>query len=125
MAGSFGSRVRDCEPGDRGRMARPGCEPLTREPAIDRRSRARSSVMRSGTLIRVFALAVWVGMPITADGQEPTTRAETLQREREEKAKQLTPPEQSRVERTLMDLESGRLFERILNPAEGLYPKMG
>ena len=24
-----------------------------------------------------------------------------------------------------MDLESGRLFERLLNPAEGLYPKIG
>jgi hypothetical protein len=25
----------------------------------------------------------------------------------------------------LIDLESGRVFERILNPAEGLYPKIG
>ena len=24
-----------------------------------------------------------------------------------------------------MDLESGRVFERLLNPAEGLYPKIG
>jgi hypothetical protein len=57
--------------------------------------------------------------------QEPATRAETLQREREDKAKDLAPPESNRLERTLRDLESGRLFERLLNPAEWLYPKMG
>jgi outer membrane protein assembly factor BamA len=57
--------------------------------------------------------------------QEPATRAETLQRQREEKAQRLTPATPNRVERVLMDLESGRLFERLLNPAEGLYPKIG
>jgi hypothetical protein len=81
--------------------------------------------MRRFTLIRVIALAVWIGVPFGADAQEPTTRAETLQRQREEKATQLTPPTQGGLERALMDLESGRVFERILNPAEGLYPKIG
>jgi outer membrane protein assembly factor BamA len=60
-----------------------------------------------------------------AFAQEPETRAEALRREREEKARQLEAPEPSRVERLLLDLERGRLFERILNPAEGLYPKLG
>jgi len=81
--------------------------------------------MRRLKLIRVIALAVWVGVPVGADAQEPSTRAETLQREREEKAQNLTPPQQGRLERGLMDLESGRVFERLLNPAEGLYPKIG
>ena len=60
-----------------------------------------------------------------ADAQEPMTRAEILQREREEKAQHLTPPRHPGLERALMDLESGRVFERLLNPAEGLYPKIG
>jgi len=81
--------------------------------------------MRLLTLIRLLALALCAGLASAADAQEPTTRAETLQREREEKAQHLTPPEHGRLERGLMDLESGRVFERILNPAEGLYPKIG
>jgi hypothetical protein len=56
---------------------------------------------------------------------EPESRADLLRREREAKATQLRPPEPSRLEKTLLDLEAGRLFERILNPAEGLYPKFG
>jgi outer membrane protein assembly factor BamA len=76
-------------------------------------------------IIRVVALAVWVSAPVDLQTQEPMTRAEALQREREEKAKKLSPPQRNRLERILMDLESGRLFERVLNPAEGLYPKIG
>ena len=57
--------------------------------------------------------------------QEPETRADELRRQREEKAKQLEPPEPSAAERGLLRLENGRLFERLLNPAEGLYPKIG
>ena len=36
---------------------------------------------------------------VHADAQEPATRAETLQRQREEKAKNLAPPEPNRLER--------------------------
>ena len=60
-----------------------------------------------------------------ARAQEPETRAEILRREREEKAQDLKPPEPSGMEKWLLKLEDGRLFERILNPAEGLYPKVG
>lgn len=56
---------------------------------------------------------------------EPHTRAELLRQQREERSKQLAPPERSRLERILLDLENGRLFERLLNPAEGFYPKIG
>ena len=62
--------------------------------------------------------------PVNAQG-EPESRAELLRREREAKATQLHPPEPSKLEKALLDLEAGRLFERILNPAEGLYPKFG
>ena len=61
----------------------------------------------------------------TVDAQEPQTRAEALRMEREAKAKDLHAPEPTRLERYLLDLEAGRLFERLLNPAEGLYPKFG
>jgi len=71
------------------------------------------------------AVAVALVFASTARAQEPETRAEQLQRERQIKATQLHPPEASKLEKTLIDLESGRLFERILNPAEGLYPKFG
>ena len=57
--------------------------------------------------------------------QEPSdTRGNAAARARG-KGQHLEPPEPNRLERALMDLESGRLFERLLNPAEGLYPKMG
>jgi outer membrane protein assembly factor BamA len=73
----------------------------------------------------LFTAATILALASLTWAQEPATRAETLQRQREEKAQKLAPPAQSRLERTLMDLESGRLFERLLNPAEGLYPKIG
>jgi len=78
---------------------------------------------QSATMLLVLAATLITASAAVA--QEPATRAETLQVQREEKAKNLTPPTPNRLERTLKDLESGRLFERILNPAEGLYPKIG
>jgi hypothetical protein len=80
--------------------------------------------MRHGRTTLLVAAAILVTVS-QVDAQDATTRAETLQREREEKALNLAPPQQNRLERVLMDLESGRVFERILNPAEGLYPKIG
>jgi hypothetical protein len=56
--------------------------------------------------------------------QEPETRAEQLRRQREEKSARLEPPHIGRTERMLLALERGRLFERLLNPAEGWYPKI-
>ena len=61
----------------------------------------------------------------TVHAQEPQTRAESLAREREEKAQDLEPPRSGRLERALLALENDRIFERILNPPEGLYPKIG
>jgi outer membrane protein assembly factor BamA len=57
--------------------------------------------------------------------QDAETRADALKAEREAKAATLTPPEPSKVEKTLLMLENGRLLERLLSPAEGIYPKIG
>lgn len=74
----------------------------------------------------LVVLATLCALPaVEVFAQEPQTRAEALAREREEKSKQLEPPETSGLERTLLTLENRRLFERILNPAEGFYPKIG
>ena len=77
--------------------------------------------------VRMF-LSAWLltlCVAAAADAQEPATRAGQLAAARAAKAKKLTPPEPGRVERALLALENGRLFERLLNPAEGFYPKVG
>ena len=80
-------------------------------------------MMRRSAIVAAVLAALCA--PAPARAQEPETRAEVLRREREKKSSELAPPEPSRMERLLLDLEGGRLFERILNPAEGLYPKIG
>ena len=84
-------------------------------------------IRRSHRRPLLIAVAAFFAHAWTVDAQErePQTRAEALRIEREAKATQLRPPEPSKLEKTLLDLEAGRLFERILNPAEGLYPKFG
>ena len=72
--------------------------------------------------VAAFVAPAWA---VDAQEREPQTRAEALRTEREEKSRDLHAPEPTRLERYLLDLEAGRLFERILNPAEGLYPKFG
>lgn len=68
-------------------------------------------------------LAILVSAPLAA--QEPQTRAEILRQEREEKAENTTPYVANRLERGLLWLENERFLERLLNPAEGLHPKIG
>ena len=72
-----------------------------------------------------FILAVLTTSTVPVLAQEPDTREEALRREREAKSKQLKPYEATGLERGLLKLENGRLFERLLNPPEGLYPKIG
>lgn len=73
----------------------------------------------------LLTLAVLVTAAPAALGQDAQTREEALRREREAKAKELKPPEPGRLERLLTWFEDGRAFERILNPPEGIYPKIG
>lgn len=73
-------------------------------------------------LIVAFASLV---LSSSAAAQEPESRAEELRQQRAEKAKQTKPPQPGSLERGLLWLENERLFERLLNPPEGLYPKVG
>ena len=72
-------------------------------------------------LLLVMASAAASG----AQEPPPATRAEQLRQQREAKAQDIEPAQPAGLERLLLDLERGRLFERVLNPAEGLYPKLG
>jgi outer membrane protein assembly factor BamA len=77
-------------------------------------------------LLLIASLSLVMSPPLaSAQEPEPATREEQLRLEREEKGRQLTPPQPSGLERLLMSLENGRLFERLLNPAQGIYPKIG
>ncbi|HLG59639.1 MAG TPA: BamA/TamA family outer membrane protein [Vicinamibacterales bacterium] len=81
---------------------------------------------RGRRLLRPVAALIFIAVAMAPiEAQEPETRAEIAQREREEKSRRLRPPEPGRAERVLLDLENGRLFERLLNPAQGLYPRIG
>jgi hypothetical protein len=57
--------------------------------------------------------------------QPPATRQEQLRQEREQKATSLTPYQPGAVEQVLVWVEGRRAWERLLNPAEGFYPKVG
>jgi hypothetical protein len=72
-------------------------------------------------LVAAIVLAAVRPLP----GQEPETRQEAVKREREAKSKALAPPESTRLERILLRLENDRVLERLLNPPEGFYPRIG
>ncbi|MBI4263924.1 MAG: BamA/TamA family outer membrane protein, partial [Acidobacteria bacterium] len=61
----------------------------------------------------------------SAFGQTPVTRQQALQREREAKSTQLQPYAAGWLERLLFTLENDRLVDRVLNPEEGLYARVG
>lgn len=82
--------------------------------------------MRVVVVALLTLLAPAISLTVQAQTQtEPQTREQALRQEREDKAEALNAPEPGSVERWLLRLEDGRLFERILNPAEGFYPKLG
>src|SRR5262245_3931130 len=82
-------------------------------------------VHRPGIVSLCLSASLWFVAAGAALAQEPQTRAEALALERQAKSQQLEPPKTGRVERALLALENDRIFERILNPAEGFYPKIG
>jgi outer membrane protein assembly factor BamA len=71
------------------------------------------------------AIVLAAAWPAPARAQEPATRAEALEAEREAKSKQLTPYEPTGLERALLRLENDRVLERLLNPPVGFHPKIG
>lgn len=93
--------------------------------------RARLPQALGATLLAIFLLIV--ARPATAQDVEAApppqpqaaTRAEVAALEREAKSEQLTPYQPGRLERALIWIENDRVLERLLNPAEGFYPKLG
>jgi hypothetical protein len=69
----------------------------------------------------VLAIAV-SAMPLPAVAQ--TTRAETLERQRSEKARDLKPYEPKRLEQLVMDAEEGKL-RRLIAPHNGFFAEYG
>ena len=81
--------------------------------------------MRRFPLVVLAWVAIAFGPFTSAQAQDPDSRAEEAHRQREAKSRALSPPQAGGLERALLDLERGRLFERILNPPEGIYPRIG
>ena len=94
------------------------------------RARTRGARTRQRICIAVrpaIVLAlVWLTIGATVSAQEdPDSRAAELRRAREQKAASLQPYDPGKIERVLLWLENNRSWERLLNPAEGTYPKVG
>jgi len=102
-------------------LFRPSLDPISVQV---QRGDARH-VRRLACALAFVTVHVAAVVPARAQDLEPATRAEALAREREAKSQTLTPPEAGRLERTLLSLENGRFFERLLAPPEGFYPKIG
>ncbi len=72
-------------------------------------------------------LCCLLAAPASAQAQPaaPQTRAEALALERQAKAQALEPPRPGKLERALLALENDRVFERLLAPPQGFYPRIG
>jgi hypothetical protein len=81
--------------------------------------------MRPSTLARLSITLAIALAAVPAAGQAPETREQELEAKRAEKAEQLEPERQGKVERLLLWLENDRFHERLLNPPEGFYARMG
>jgi hypothetical protein len=73
------------------------------------------------TTIGVCLLLSAAGAPVSAQ----QTRAEQIQQQREEKARQLRPYEPTRIEAVLFRIEDRYLVQRIFNPPRGLFARWG
>src|SRR5687767_6712859 len=76
--------------------------------------------MRLATVL-LFGLSLWL-LPFAASAQ--TTRAEALEQERAERAKQLRPYEPKRLEKLILDAEDGKL-RRLIAPHNGFFVEYG
>jgi hypothetical protein len=80
--------------------------------------------MRARILLLIIGFLAASGLPARAQ-EEPDTRAGLLREAREKKAEALSQPQPGAIERALLLIENERILERLLNPAEGFYPKVG
>src|SRR5688572_25314125 len=76
--------------------------------------------MRVATVL-LFGISLWL-LPLAAYAQ--STRAEALEQERAERAKQLRPYEPKRLEKLILDAEEGRL-RRLIAPHNGFFVEYG
>lgn len=84
----------------------------------------KPSTLRTFAIV-VLACAHAASTAAAQTPQAPQTREEELRARREAKAQEVEKERQGRIERVLVSLENGRLFERLLNPPEGFYPLIG
>lgn len=75
-------------------------------------------------LLLSLLTCLFLVVPVFAQEREPATRAELLERMREEKAKNLQPAKPKGIERALLYIEEHRIIER-LTIADGWYPRIG
>jgi hypothetical protein len=73
--------------------------------------------------VAVFGLVVTICGGQMATAQE--TRTELLERQRAERAQQLTPYEPGRIEHGLLLADEHRIVERLAGGLYGFYPRMG
>ena len=76
----------------------------------------------TSVLVLLIAFATLAAPALAQTSGEPQTRAEELQRQREEKARNVKPYEENGLERA-MDLAEGRIFPLLMR--DGLYLRFG
>ena len=81
----------------------------------------------SARTMAVGILIVLIMGPLRAVETAPMTRSEFLRIQREERLKQITPPEQGRLERAMVYIQEERLLQKSLSmePVWGFQPKFG
>lgn len=72
---------------------------------------------------RIGAIVLLAAHPVF--GQSPATRQQALEREREAKATHVQPYVAGWLERLLVTLDNDRLLDRLFNPEEGIYARVG
>jgi outer membrane protein assembly factor BamA len=78
---------------------------------------ARAGVLRASVLALICAISVCA--------QDDDTRANRLQRQREDKAKQLQPYKRTKLESELFEVKDRRLIERFQAGYKGFHPLLG
>jgi hypothetical protein len=81
--------------------------------------------MQGFRLIVAGTLGCCLAGPGTRDAMAQATRQQAIRAERAEKAAKLEPRRRGRVEALLFKVEDGLLVERIFNPPNGFFPKLG
>jgi hypothetical protein len=102
-----------------------------REKSGPERRRMATGCASSSKIARLMArlfvyalLLLTLSLPVSAQDQEPATRAELLARMREQKSHNLQPNKPKGIEHALLYIEEHRIIDR-LSIADGWYPRIG